>query len=262
MSPDSSISNLTGAHQLFLQRFIANRVMSDEEAKLLYAEVIAVANDGGVETQELNQIDERQFQRFLGTVGAALRDAFDFDLRTVSIPHRTVASNKGSRKGSTRYHAFVNKLSDTPAKLYGAPNKNPHELSFFRLILEHMIDDGNSITTGSQNEYQQLPSTGGCQGSLSDIEIINLRNELKGPHANKMNSHEVEKALQKYVQEKWLLETSGDHDESDEEESSNKRRRRGKDVKYQIGPRTYMELESVLKNIGLSEMPQFILHSS
>jgi len=252
MAPDNTLTILSEPHQLFLQRFMAEIVMCDSDAKHLYAQALSTTQG---RCNMSDGVDDKLFLRFLGTLSKALRDNFDLEIRTLNISNDIVQQNISQiQKTTTIYHGIVNRSSDNSAKLYGAPDKNPHELSFLRLIFEHMIDDGNSRAAETSCDLRR-PIIGGCNGSLTATEIINLRNELRGPHENKLNAQECEKALNKFVQEKWLVKIFNQGDQVPH-------RRCKENDRYQLGPRTYMELEPLLKELGLSNIPQAIIHTS
>jgi len=275
---------------------MACKVMSDNEAKDLYKEIMILQHD----ENEGDAVDQAEFDRFLGRISSNLRELFDLDVRTTLLFHEAVSPPDGKKGTATRYHAFVNRLNDTPARLYGAFNKNPHEIAFFKILLEKLIEKGNVLNeddaeqskdededagensgrrgrkrTSKSKKSASTAAVTGCRGYLSFMDMLALRSELIGPHEGKLSLSQCQEALEKIIQEKWLVPKLDDSDDDGEDNrrsstgsTSSKKRRRshgpkdsaGEATKYQIGPRTYMELDTVLKNMGLNNMPQFIYH--
>lgn len=274
------VKALTQEQKLFLQRIMAVKVLSDEEAKGLYEEIMTVSQGRGTTSVD-------GFDRFVGAISSHLKEYFDFDIRTAVIFHEAAGS---SRSSTTRYHAFVNRVTDRPAELYGAYNKSPHEIALFKLILERLVERGNEKEDDDEadNDYERDGSNNdrladkaktntspvaGCTGSLSIMEMLSLRNELTEAHDGKLTLQQTQDAIDKLIQEKWLVPNFGSNDAgiSDRRSSSgstSSKKRRGRKsspeelestgTTYQIGPRTYMELDMVLRDMGLSNMPQFI----
>jgi len=120
------VQALTPAHQLFLQRMMAAKVMTDDDAKKLHKEIVLLYDDSNDHSQD--------FERFVGRVSSNLREHLDFDIR--------------------------NRVSDAPAQLFGAFNKNPHEIALFKIVLEKLIQKGNGDEENddcSENEDNNAP---------------------------------------------------------------------------------------------------------
>lgn len=291
------VQALTPAQKLFLQRMMAAKVMSDDEAKRLYREITAL-----VHGERRHQQPADDFERFVGKISSHLKENFDLDVRTAIIFHEAVSSSNkggGSSGGSvtTRYHAFVNRVNDKPAELYGAFNKTPHEVALFKVILEKLIEQGKEGEEDSEEEEDdnddddddssnnegkrravkaKTNKSGGgvtgCTGYLSVMDMLALRSELTDAHEGKLTLQQTQDAIDKFIQEKWLVpktdttKEDGNKRRSSSGSASSRKRSRSSSAmdgdatttNYQIGPRTYMELDTVLRDMGLSNMPQFI----
>jgi len=132
----------------------------------------------------------------------------------------------------------------------------------------------------------------GCNGSLSRIEINNLRTKLEGVHSGKISLPDAEARLKLFEREQWIVPKikNDDNDDGEDDELSPKKNRsstrkkrkasqRKSDFSFDedeygdddredemvhlcIGPRTYMELPELLTKMGVLRIPQFILHRS
>lgn len=275
------VEALTQEQKLFLQRIMAVKVMTDDEAKGLYKEIMTLTQGRDASTV----LDG--FDKFVGQISSHLKEYFDLDVRTAVIFHEAPVPSMST---TTRYHAFVNRVNDKPAELYGAFNKNPHEIALFKIILERLVergnekdeeddeddnDDGDSTSNerpAAKAKKNASPVTG-CTGSLSIMDMLSLRSELTEAHEGKLTLQQTQDAIEKFIQEKWLVPKIGskqdrnsDRRSSSVSTSSRKRGRRSSAedyesttaTNYQIGPRTYMELDMVLRDLGLCNMPQFI----
>jgi len=197
------VQALTPAHQLFLQRMMAAKVMTDDDAKKLHKEIVLLYDDSNDHSQD--------FERFVGRISSNLRENLDFDIRTAILFDEAVSSSSSSL--TTRYHAFVNRVGDAPAQLYGAFNKNPHEIALFKIVLEKLIQKGNGDEENddcSENEDNNAPrrvskTVTGCRGYMSFMEMLALRSELTEPHEGKLTLQQAQDALEKFIQEKWLV---------------------------------------------------------
>jgi hypothetical protein len=243
------------------------------------------------------------FEHCLGIINDSLMPAFNLEIGTVSLPaaynpdngdKNTKLSSQddedgGGRKSSPsliKYHAIVNRSNDDVAKNYAAARTalGPHELAYFRKVLEKLVECGNEFLETQQQQQQgssrkrnRIPIVG-CIGALNKMDLINLRTEMEGPHENKLSIAQTQIALDIMESEGWLIpaappgEEDGDDDnhnsdDSDDDEQPKKRKRKPsrkslKGAFYGIGPRTFMELGEFLQNCGFPEerMPQSILH--
>ena len=207
-------------------------------------------------------------------------------------------SAKNKNKNTVRYHAVVNKVADPASKStfmtataasaphHSANVRTPHEMAYLRLIVEKIVERGMDMdeTGGAEGVGA------GSRGCLGRISVLNLRNELEGPHEGKVGLAQAQHALSCLIGEKWLVATNppedDDEDDDDDEEEGDetetptgKRKRGGRKSRggrtsldglggdgpalshVMVGPRTYMELPDLLKDCGLERVPQFILHS-
>ena len=267
-----AVKELKLPQKLFLQRFLAHHVMSENDAQSLWNEI----HDSFENKRDLG----RDLNHTLSIINGSLRKGFGFEVRTatlsidfgVSFDKSKESSSTSPRKKSvfTRYHAIVNRDDDVIAKINGNPSmmkgRGVHEMALFRLVLERIIE--TNMSTPEESESAKIVRGAGCQASLPRMELLNLRTQLTGPHANKMDISQTEKAISLFESEGWLAPAVGlPNDDNDVSQKSKKRKRQNRDrfneANYlQIGPRTYMELPEMLTNLGLDRelLPQFILH--
>lgn len=293
----AGIAPLTDSQKLFLQRLLAEHVLTDEKARELYASIREGLGRGNNDQRSDNPND---LDRTLGIINASLVPAFNLEICTVSLPPPYPDSDKSnSDKTSSsrtpplvRYHAIVNRSNDAIAKTYAFPSNSslrgggangPHEMAYFRLILERIIERGSMLLENSRaNAYPSV----GCPGGMKRMEIINLRTELDGVHQNQVSIAQAELAMGLLVEDGWLVrmappslgrveDEDDDNDNDDDEDENgnatrkNRRtggRRKSSSVKggtfFGIGPRCFMELGDFLIKAGLPEdrLPQSILH--
>ena len=128
----------------------------------------------------------------------------------------------------TRYHAIINPHSDDVAKASFSHVFTPHEKAYIRAVLEKLV------------ETQTSPR----------MDLINLRTKLQDPYKMILVSA-AEHCLDSLLEEHWLVtESSG--------------RRKSMSAEYQLGPRAFLELSSLLIDFGMpkEELPQFMFHRS
>jgi hypothetical protein len=162
-------------------------------------------------------------------------------------------------------------------------NKSPHEIALFKIILERLVewgnekddddddeednDEGDSTSNerrASKAKKNTSPVTG-CTGSLSIMDMLSLRSELTEAHEGKLTLQQTQGAIDKFIQEKWLApEIGSKQDINSDSRSSSASTSSAEDYEsttatsYQIGPRAYMDLDMLLRDLGLRNLPQFI----
>lgn len=266
------VQALTQEQKLFLQRIMAVKVMTDEEAKGLYKEIMTLTQGRGASSTAVDGFD-----KFVGQISSHLKEYFDLDVRTAVIFHEAPVPSMST---TTKYHAFVNRVNDKPAELYGAFNKSPHEIALFKIILERLVERGNEkddddedndegdSTSNERRAAKAKKNTSpvtGCSGSLSIMDMLSLRSELTEAHEGKLTLQQTQGAIDKFIQEKWLApEIGSKQDINSDSRSSSASTSSAEDYEsttatsYQIGPRTYMDLDMLLRDLGLRNLPQFI----
>mmetsp|Transcript_10554 Transcript_10554/g.22886 ORF Transcript_10554/g.22886 Transcript_10554/m.22886 type:complete len:324 (+) Transcript_10554:83-1054(+) len=314
------IAPLTNSQKLFLQRLLIAHVLADQDAKQLYqsikegfADVAPVDDEGEEEEGEgRNGGDQgymgNDFEHCLGIINASLVPAFNLEVGTVSLPppydedgdddggrpSSSSSRSPGSRKRPhlVKYHAVVNRSNDAVAKAHAFPlvRGGPHEMAYFRLVLERIVERGAEMLEEGSDGAAASAAGAGCPGSLSRMELINLRTEMDGNHRDKLTIRQTEKALEVLEEEGWLAraappaEDDSEHEDQEEEESDDekeeegrrqRRKRKGRPSSsgksrrkslrgtfYGVGPRSFMELGEFLQKAGLpgDRMPQSILH--
>ena len=304
---ENDIVPLTSQQQIFLQRFLANHVLTDNEAQSLYQNIL-LQSQQSQQSQQGNQLGS-DLNDTLSRINQSLKPAFRLEIRSVSLASPfTIRNNhnndtsddddenndsSSSSRGQIRpiiYHTIVNCDPDDVAKFNANPTftKSPHELAFFRLILERLIekDTSSSSSSNSDSTTQSTRRGGGRHGSsgcnayMSRMDMINLRLDLTGAHKDKLNITQVEHVVDLLETQGWLVPAHVYSEDIDaaaaaaasltQDSSSGRRPRRNvssdsgnKASKYlQIGPRSYLEFPDFLINAGLDkdQLPQFILH--
>ena len=320
---------LNPGQQKFLQMLMARHVLSDTEAQDLFAALSAqaqeddhpplgrslehclgVINDSlsagfGLEIKTVSL--DRRCAGPIADKDADEAKAKDEDETEEGARKSSAKSKSAKTKNTVRYHAVVNKVADPASKstfmtatAASAPHhssnvRTPHEMAYLRLIVEKIIERGMDLDVAAAAGSGSGGAEGvgaGSRGCLGRISILNLRNELEGPHEGKVSLAQAQHALACLIGEKWLVATNppeeddndedgdGDDDEETEGPSAGKRKRSGRKGRsggrtsldglggdgpalshVMVGPRTYMELPDLLKDCGLERVPQFILHS-
>lgn len=307
----ASIRPLSNSQKLFLQRLMVAHVLTDNDAKNLYnnirdnfSDVDVPSNADEEEDDDDNHNNNNRDESYMGTtfdnclglINASLVPAFNLEISTMMLPppndpdnqlsDTSAESTPNSRRKKPaliKYHAIINRSNDTHAKNYASPlvtatGGGSHELAYFRLIFEKLIDKGNDIIQSGS-----ATTSVGCPGVMNRMDLINARTDLEGAHNGKLTVCQTEEALEMLIGEGWLVEMAepGEDDEQsdngeggDEEEDppkkkhkrkaagSNSRRKSMKGTYYGIGPRSYMELGEFLKGVGFDgeRMPQLILN--
>lgn len=290
---ENDIEPLTSQQQIFLQRFLASHVLTDNEAQSLYQNIL-LQSQQSQQSQHGNQLGS-DLNDTLSRINHSLKPAFRLEIKSVSLASPfTIRSNHNgtsddddndtSSRGQIKpiiYHTIVNCDPDDVAKSNANPTftKSPHELAFFRLILERLIEKDTSSSSSNSDSTQSSRrgrhGSSGCNAFMSRMDMINLRLDLTGAHKDKLNITQVEHVVDLLETQGWLVPaqvTSEDIDAaaSPTQDFSNGRRPRRnassdsvKASKYlQIGPRSYLEFPDFLINAGLDkdQLPQFLLH--
>mmetsp|Transcript_3650 Transcript_3650/g.7076 ORF Transcript_3650/g.7076 Transcript_3650/m.7076 type:complete len:328 (+) Transcript_3650:245-1228(+) len=323
------IRPLSTGQQKFLQLLMARHVLSDSEAKSLFSALSADAAENGEMGRNLEHCLGIINSSLGPAFGLEIRTV-SFDRRCAGGAAAAAAANGGGGNGSDvkessessekggggsggtskmiRYHALINKVTDEASKstfmtatalsnpLHGPSVRSPHEMAYLRVIIERIVERGMELDDDAAAGGSGSGVGAGCRGSLGRIAVLNLRDDLEGPHEKTISVGQAEHVVSSLVAEGWLVPTvpvddDGDDDDEDEnddddetgEDGGSKKRRRGGSSKRKggrtsldglggdgpalshlmIGPRTYMELPDLLKDVGLAEdrVPQFILHA-
>ena len=273
---------LSQSQQIFLQRLAAAHVLSDVEAKKLWKEV-----SDGFQDRALG----RDLNHTFSVINKSLVPNFALEIKSVSLDLIIDSAvddegNSGSSSERILYHAIVNKDADAVAKAAATPTfaKTHHDLAFIRIIFEALIEKFNQSVEGAPNDEEEDETTNrkkkkrssssrrqglGCQSFLPRMDMINLRLELPEVHKNKFTILQAEKLIQVLEREGWLVAAQIDGEDDRRQSTSGKKRKstnieRSTPAKnLQIGPRTYLELPDLLKDLGLERnyIPQLILHA-
>ena len=218
---DDDIRPLSLIQQQFLQRIISSKILTNTEARALYASIIESSNINSNES----------FEKCISTINKSLTKAFKLEIKTISLDGKL-------------YHCVINKKSDKISEkngCIGLSNMTPHALAFLKLILSKMFQSklGSNIDEEDDDEDDN-------DGSMTEIDLINLKQELPDQHKKKINLEDAELAIHTFKREKLLVYIR--------KKSSNEKR-------LTIGPKVYMELSDFVKNfIGENDMPQLVIY--
>ena len=298
MAP-TTITPLSNSQKLFLQRLLVAHTLTDGDLKKLYRSIRKTFSHVDVPGDDEDGAPSGRDEAYMGTdlghclglINDSLMPAFNLEIATVALPppydperERGEPSDDeppSARRRLVKYHSVVNRANDGVAKSYAAgPSRaGPHEMAYIRLVIERLVERGADVCGGGGSSQQQFAV--GCPGSMTRMDLINLRTELEGVHENKLGISETQAALDMLEGEMWLVQvkppgedSDNDEDDDGEEDGGSRRKRkrpsagdRRKSLKgtyYGIGPRTFMELGDFLKKSGFPEerMPQTILHSA
>jgi len=266
-----AVQPLTHPQQIFLQRILASHILTDEAAQQIWNEIHAKEGSG----RDLNHDLKKTFS----TINKSLKPGFNMEIRSISLALQKDESSSRNERNSIVYHTIVNCEADHTNSVL---TKTPHDLAFIRLVLEQLIrtcsdhdiesdqdDDPEDQPTSSAGNRRRRPRNSikqggmmGCEGSMSRMELINLRMELSGPHKDKLSISQVELIIENLEAEGWLVPVlSLEGDERQVRRKTSSDGEAGPD-RLQIGPRTYMELPDFLCQIGMDEksLPQIILY--
>jgi hypothetical protein len=268
--------------QLFLQRILASHIVTDKEAQTIFENILQ--NDP---TQH-NGLG-RDVKDVLSQINRSLKPAFRLEIKSVALALPLPATNDndveeeeettdraGNRNKSVLYHSIVNCDSDAVSKSAANPTftKSPHELAFFRHLLERLVEKDEDDEQSNNNRAK------GCLSYLSRMDMINARLELTGAHKDKISIVQAEKMLDLLETQGWLVGSSGltqdggeENDDSLTSPDASSRRKRRRHTKgggsgfdgskyVQIGPRSYLEFSDFLIKVGMGneKLPQFLLH--
>jgi len=271
----STVPPLTHPQQIFLQRILASHVLTNTATQKIWEEIEATPEG----KRELGP----NLKKTLSIINQSLKPGFNMEIRSISLSLKEAEESENSEIIPTTYHTIVN---CEPDHTNSALTKTPHDLAFIRLILERLIEScsDHGCESEEEEEEQTTSSAGkrrrrgnnthrkgmmGCDGSMSRMDLINLRTELSGPHKDKLSITQVENIIENLESEGWLFPAPSRRgpETPDGRQVRRKNSSRSSDggsgtTWLQIGPRTYMELPDFLFEIGLnkSRLPQLILY--
>lgn len=109
-------TELTQAQHVFLQAMMARCIMSETDARAMYAEIVGA---------DVARADARGFDRFWGEIASQL-GYLDLDLRRVKY-----------QDDDELYLGIVNKVASDSAKL--ATTMTPEQIALFRVVLDEIL---------------------------------------------------------------------------------------------------------------------------
>jgi len=205
-------TELTQAQHVFLQAMMARCVMSETDARAMYAEIVGA---------DVARADARGFDRFWGEIASQL-GYLDLDLRRVKY-----------QDDDELYLGIVNKVASDSAKL--ATTMTPEQIALFRVVLDEILreDATCDAKNGGVDVISALNATqiwtGATQGATQGGEGgATQLTQAQTESVAKMSKTEKEATLKRLCEEGWL--------------------RRGDDEagKLTIGVRSFLELKEFL----------------
>lgn len=258
----NATEELPRGQQLLLQRIFAKHCVSSDEAKRMFNSLTTK------EKYEFGNQDEEEDDddtRFMGTGISSVEDAFvsinrqlkpGFGLEIVTLVDSS-ASRSNNNTGSQFYHAVVNSTADEIAKKDTVFLKswNPHERAFVRLVMRALVDrmDDEEGDEGAEDEKEEEDG-GAVTAGIRRADLINLRSELDSGF--KLSLDEATRVVGILLEEKWLRVSV------EPDSKASRRSRESVQAKIELAPRTYMELDHYLTQIGLDagKLPQILFH--
>ncbi len=264
-----SIQPLSAPQKRLLQRLLACHVLPDNALQMLWDEIRNTVQQG--------EAFGRDVKHTIGLINRSLKPAFGLEIRSVVLSLDTNDEMSGE---TVVYHSVVNCHRDHVSTTFANPalSKNPHEFALLRLIVERLVEtftrtihdeqenendeDGDDNQEGSRKRRKRTRRNKGCHASLSRIDMINLRTQLAGAHAGKLEIQHAENAINLFESQGWLVEAAPPTDpNSSSRRTSTGGGRRGASH-LQLGARAYMEFPEFLEKAGLDKEhhPQSLLY--
>lgn len=255
------IRPLSVPQQRFLQRLFALHVASTDILKKMWQEVKDSSGD---------EVLGPNLEETLATINRSLKPAFGLEIRSVVVDVEVEDDENdegGTKTVRTPFVSIINLHGDDVSKASANPSitKNPHELALFRLIIEKLVESANEDEESDddgESSNRRRKRNRGCNASMSRMDMINMRTELKGAHAGKLTISQVEQLLNQLVVEGWFVAAEGSESEQAKKKSSRKKRASFGGSALQLGPRSYLEFADFLQKAGLDKemLPQFIVY--
>ncbi|KAL3905660.1 MAG: hypothetical protein SGARI_004353 [Bacillariaceae sp.] len=248
---------------------MSSHIWTNDEAQGVFQSIV----DNGISQSQDNDSEVA----IMGESIETLEDAFSSINRQLTpafgLEIVTMVGTEDSNDGTpTKYHAVVNTQSDEISKKISFVQAyTPHERAFIRLLLQEMVEAGNTSESSNNNSPDF---------SLKRKDCINLRSKLE--NGFKVKVDEAERIVQVLLDEAWLRvstrqedddDNHNDDDDDDDDSISQsqqakkkkkKRNRRRESVqnKLELAPRAYLELSHYLQDLGMDpeDLPQFLSH--
>lgn len=242
---------LPQGQQMFLQRLMAEHVMTDKRAEEVWKEIQGMMMQQQQQQQKAEDDDGDNSSMLeemmalpdcLRSINQQLTTGFGLEIATMIT--RGEGDDGGS--GSEKVHAVINQHADNVAK-QSFPSVVDHNLrAYIRIVLETLV-------CGSGEEEGTKKSSATARSTL-----INMRSDLHDPLKLDMDS--ADQCLQMLLDEHWL--TIAKNSSGKNGSSSSQRRRSSMKAGIQLGPRAFLELSHLLTDLGYpqDELPQFVFH--
>ena len=140
----------------------------------------------------------------------------------------------------TKYHTLINQHADKMSELAFDHEFTPHQRAYIRAVLERLV-----VAHTANDEEEQ-------EEGVSRMDLINLRTTISKPFTMP-SIQDATDTLDRLLDEHWLMLSI----------NSSKKRQSMAQL-YDLGPRTYLELSSLLVDLGYpkEDLPQFLLYRS
>jgi hypothetical protein len=246
----NTTEELPKGQQLLLQRLIAIHCVSSDETKRMFNSLMEQGIDDNDDTNFMGPgIDT--FEAAFVSINRQLKPGFGLEIVTLV--------DSSSTNATENYHAVVNTTADEIAKKETVFLKswNPHERAFVRLLIRAFVDHTENQIDGDDNDNDEVVSrNSSARTSVPGIrraDLINLRSELESGF--KLTLDEATRVVGILLEEKWLRTSLID-------DSEQSQRRESVQARIELAPRTYMELDHYLTNLGLDagKLPQLLFH--
>jgi hypothetical protein len=208
---------LPTALQIFNQRLLAAHYWSEDEAKKQFQTIQATYGD---EDEDDQQDNNEYFSRAIAISNAQLQYV-GLEIVAISIRHPETGT-------PTRHYAMINSFPDDVAKqsFQTVLFQPPSQQAYVRAVFETLVEaKGAGVPRNT---------------------LLNVKNNL--PEDNSLSLALAEDALDKLIEEKWLVLEQG---------------KKGRNANIFIGPRSYCELSYLLtEEFGMEkeDLPQQIYH--
>ncbi|GFH60516.1 hypothetical protein CTEN210_16992 [Chaetoceros tenuissimus] len=230
-----NIRPLSVPQQRFLQRLFALHVVTTNNLKKIWQEIKDSSGD---------EVLGPNLEETLATINRSLKPAFGLEIRSVVVDVEVEDDENdegGTKTVRTPFVSIVNLHGDD--------------------LVESGNEDEESDDEGESSNRRRKRNRG-CNASMSRMDMINMRTELKGIHAGKLTISQVELLLNQCVEEGWFVPAEGSESDQAKKKSSRKKRASFGGSALQLGPRSYLEFADFLQKAGLDKemLPQFIVY--
>jgi len=254
---------LPRGQQIFLQRLMASHTMTDDEARTLLQKL--AEQDGEDVDGNAGAMDSTttiSLTKCFESINEQLKPSFGLEIVTMIDPYNTT-NNK-----SKKIHAVIDAIGSDDR--IAAHTSYPHicgyqERVFFRAILQKIVDninDGKCTTNRStlinlRTETTTTTSTTTSNNDNDDDDDDDNNNAVIKQQQLTLDA--ADEFLEQLLEENYLIMMLP---QEQQQQQSKQQRRESMNAKIGLGPRAYMELRTILVDMGMTqdEMPQMIFY--